>query len=191
MKRYVIYIPGLGDTRVGAQRLAVRTWRLWGMRGHLFQMKWADGEAFAPKLERLLAVIDDLASRGTVSLVAASAGATAAMNALAVKREVIKGVVCIAGKINHPEAISQSYTKHNPAFSESALLVPTALAQLSAADRARITSIRAMFDPVVPARDSIVEGARNRVTWTTGHALTIAVQITLGAPFFLRFLKRL
>jgi hypothetical protein len=186
----VIYIPGLGDSRVAGQQLAVRTWRLWGVNPELFQMNWADGEAFAPKFDRLLKQIDAASKRGSVSIVCASAGATAAMNAFAARKMVIVGVVCIAGKINNPHAIGDYYRRTNPAFPESAHAAQEALNELTAHDRSKILSIRGMVDPWVPARDSILEGAKNRMTWTSGHALTIGWQLVIGAPFWMRFLKQ-
>lgn len=190
MKLQVIYIPGLGDSRVRGQSLAVGWWRIWGVEPQLFQMNWADGEAFEPKFNRLLTAIDTAARKGPVALVAASAGATAAMNAFAARPAVITGVVCIAGKINNPQAIGGNYARRNPAFLESAHQGTSALEKLSEVERKRILSIRAMLDPIVPARDSILPGARNKVTWTSGHAATIAAQLVWGAPLLLHFLKQ-
>lgn len=191
MKHAIIYIPGLGDSRVGGQRLAVRLWRFWGVQPELFQMSWADGEPFEPKLERLLTRIDALAKTHMVSLVAASAGATAALNAYAVRQDAIHGVVCIAGKINNPSAVGAGYKRKNPAFWESMQATTNSLAALDAAKRRNILSIRGMFDPIVPARDSIIEGGENRLTIAGGHAVTIGFQITWGAPKFVRWLKNI
>lgn len=191
MQHHIIYIPGLGDKKVGAQQLVVNTWKLWNSEPHLFQMNWSDHEPYAPKQARLLALVDKLAQTGSVSLVAASAGATAAINTFAQRKEIIQGVVCIAGKINNPQAIGGGYKRNNPAFWESAHETPDALASLGEQDRSRILSIRAMFDPIVPARDSVLQGANNRLTWTSGHAITIATQLLFGAPKFLHFLKHL
>jgi hypothetical protein len=47
----------------------------------------------------------------------------------------------------------------------------------------------ALIDPIVPAVDSHVPGARNRVQLSMGHAFTIASQMLLGAPLFIRFLR--
>lgn len=188
-KQFVIYIPGLGDSRVGGQQLAVNTWRLWGVTAELFQVNWADGEAFEPKFTRLLERIDELAAKGDVSLVCASAGATAAINAFA-ERKNIRAVVCIAGKINNPHAVGDGYKRKNPAFWESMQRTTESLDRLNDRERKRILSIRAMFDPIVPAKDSLLAGAVNRVSPTMGHATTIAAQIIFGAPFFMRFIKK-
>ena len=189
MKHHVIYIPGIGDTKATWQKRVVKTWRLWGVTPHTFQMIWADGEAFEPKFARLLQLIDDCAKDGKVSLVCASAGASAALPAFAERQDVIGGVVCIAGKIHHPGAIGGSYRSQNPAFVEAAHGVAAALQRLDGR-LGDILSIRAAFDPIVPARDSVLIGAENRVTMTMGHAVTIGTQLIFGAPRFLRFLKQ-
>lgn len=187
MKHHVIYIPGLGDSKATWQKRAVSLWRLWGVTPHTFQMMWADGEAFDPKFKRLLDLIDESAQNGKVSLVCSSAGATAAIPAFAARADVVNGVVCIAGKINRPEAIGGGYRRTNPAFVEGAYQVADALNALGDR-RSRILSIRAAFDEVVSARDSYLPGAENRMAITMGHAITIGTQLTFGAP---RFLKRI
>lgn len=188
--QYVIYVPGLGDSRIDGQQKAINTWKFWGVQAEIFQMNWADGEAFQPKFERLLNRIDTLLQKGDVSLVCASAGATAAVNAYAARPQ-IKALVCIAGKINNPMAVGEGYKRKNPAFWESMQLTNESVNKLDETRRARIRSIRALADPIVPARDSIVPGVQNKVSPTIGHAVTIALQIVFGAPFFLRFIKQL
>lgn len=128
--------------------------------------------------------------KGSVSLVCASAGATAAINAYAARPQ-ITAVVSISGKINHPSAVGEGYKRKNPAFWESMQQTPASLDKLNAKQRGRILSIRAVADPIVPARDSIVQGAQNQVVPTIGHITTIATQLLFGAPYFLRFIKRI
>lgn len=191
MKHSVIYIPGLGDVNPRGQLALVRAWKWYGVEPHFFQMNWADGEAFAPKLDRLLMLIDGQHAKGNkVSLVAASAGAGAAINAFAARKNVVSGVVLIAGWVNFPEDIGQGYRRKNPAFVESANLVQSSLDKLGFdADRARIQSRHAIFDPVVPQKYSEVIGGNNVTVPSVGHATTIATQLAVGAPSFLRFLK--
>jgi pimeloyl-ACP methyl ester carboxylesterase len=191
-KHSIIYVPGLGDAHLGGQRLLVATWRWWGVEPVVCQMKWGDGEPFAPKLARLLGVIDTYNAKGyVVSLVGSSAGASAVINAFAARKDAVSGVVCIAGKINNPEAIGKSYRRNNPAFVESAYLVQPSLDKLDfEADRSRIQSRYAFLDPVIPKQDSEIAGGRNRMLPSIGHSFTIATQLLLGAPTFLQFLKR-
>ena len=192
-KHSVIYIPGLGDGNPRGQLALVRTWKWYGVEPHFFQMNWADGEPFAPKFERLLLLIDGQHAKGNkVSLVAASAGAGAAINAFAARKAVVSGVVLIAGWVNFPEDIGQGYRRKNLAFVESAYKVQSSLDTLDfKADRARIQARHAMFDPVVPQKYSEVIGGHNVTVPSIGHATTIATQLSLGAPAWLRFLKKL
>lgn len=188
----VIYIPGIGDDHRGLQAGLIKTWRLYGVRPYLHEMPWMDNEQFAPKFERLLARIDELSAKGhVVSLVAASAGAGAGINAFAARKDKINGIVCICGKVNNPEAIGKSYYRSSPAFPESAFQVQGSLDQLDFEnDRSRIQSRYAIFDQVVQTSDSEVVGGHNQTVPTIGHATTIVTQLVFGAPFFIRFLKQ-
>jgi pimeloyl-ACP methyl ester carboxylesterase len=188
---HLIYITGLGDSKVGGQQKAVSTWHWWGVEAELFQMKWADGEAWELKFQRLLARIDAVAADDRdVALVGASAGAGATINAFAARKDVVAGAVLISGKVNRPESIGGSYRRENPAFITSAYDSPAALASLTADDRRRILSRFALADGIVPKADSRIPGAHNSPVPTIGHFFTIATQLTLGAPGFIRFLKK-
>lgn len=187
---HLIYITGLGDKNVSRQRRFVNTWRWWGVEPEVFQVRWSDSEPWVSKLGRLLSRIDSaLADGKDVGLVAVSAGATAAIHAYSVRKDVIAGVVLIAGKVNHPETIGGRYRSQNPAFIVSANSCPDALASLTAKDRYRILSLHALLDEVVPQSHSTIKGARNHVSPTIGHVPTIGLQISFGAPSFIRFLK--
>ncbi len=191
-KRVVIYVPGLGDSNYQGQKWLIASWRLWGVRPIMCRMNWSVPEQFEAKLQRLLDVIDYYAEQGSeVSLVGSSAGAGAVLNAFALRKDKIAGVVCIAGKVNNPEAIGPAYRRNSPAFVESAYRVQRSLDQLDFdADRPRIQSRFAWLDPVIPKEDSEVVGGNNRMVPSIGHAFTIATQLLFGAPFFLRFLQR-
>jgi pimeloyl-ACP methyl ester carboxylesterase len=187
---HLIYVPGLGDHKVAGQQLLVDTWKWWGVSAELFQTGWADGEEWDPKFERLLTRIDRASSAGkVVGLVGASAGATAVINAFHARQDSVAGVILISGKINRPHAISPSLTRKNAAFGPAAHRAFIALSDLSKVERSRIMSRYALIDPIVPAVDSHVPGARNRVQLSMGHAFTIASQMLLGAPLFIRFLR--
>lgn len=188
---HLIYITGIGDQNIGRQRKLVNTWRWYGVEFEIFQVLWADGEPWKPKFERLLARIDSLVADGKdVGLVAVSAGASAAINAYAARKNIITGVVLISGKVNKPETIGGRYRSQNPAFVTCANDCPAALATIAAEDRERILSRYAIIDEVVVASHSVIKDARNRISPTIGHLPTIALQISLGAPSFIKFLKR-
>jgi hypothetical protein len=189
---HLIYIPGLGDDNPTGQERAVRLWPKWGVHSELFQMNWGDGKAWEPKFQRLLDRIDNLnAANNDIALIGASAGATAVINAYAARIDKIVGCVIIAGKVNHPERIGQQIRQKNPAFETSAFDCETALQTIDQIDRHKILSLYGIFDETVYKLDSRIPGARNRMAPVIGHFFIIASQISLGVPYFIRFLKRL
>jgi pimeloyl-ACP methyl ester carboxylesterase len=190
-KLHLIYVTGLGDSNPRGQRLAVKTWRWWGVKSEMFQMNWADGQTWQSKYDRLLKRIEQLSAEGkAIGLVGASAGAGVVINAFADRKDKIVGCVLIAGKVNRPGSIGESYKRRNPAFVDSSAAAPASLNSLNSNDRARILSRYAIADEMVQKSDSFIDGAHNRRVPTMGHFFTIATQITFGAPSFIRFLKR-
>lgn len=188
---HVIYIPGINDEPAKGQRLAISVWSGYGVHPHLFQMKWADGEAWQPKFQRLLAFIDDLLEQGNdVALTGSSAGGVAVITAFAARRDQLVGAVFMAAKVNRPRFINPILLKRNPALKEGLLAASRALEDLEDHHRVRLLS-RYGFDPVIRKKDAHIAGAKNRRVPSSGHVLTIASQITLGAPSFIRFLRRL
>ena len=192
-KHTVIYIPGIGDDAKMLQGTLIKKWRLYGIDPVIHEMPWMDTAPFDSKLQRLLKRIDDLTSQGqTVSLVGASAGAGAAINAFAARKTTVNGVVCIAGKVNNPGSIGEDYRRRSPSFIESAQQVQFSLDTLDEVDyRKRVMSRYALFDPIIPREDSIVLGGVNVTVPTFGHSVTIVEQLLFGAPNYLRWLKRL
>ena len=190
-KHYVIYIPGLGDHRAKGQRLAVSLWRVYGVQGELFQIHWRDGQAFEPKLQRLVDRIDTLTSAGnSVSLVAASAGASAALSVYAARPETVSGVVLLCGKIHNAHQMHPSVFKKNISFEHSMSRLPQILDQLSISQRSRIMSVHPLADESVPVADTIIAGAVERTVPVVGHAVGIAYGLTIYAPIAMHFLKQ-
>lgn len=189
---HVIYITGLGDQKAVWQRRAVAAWRIHGVMPHFFQVRWADDEAFGPKLEKLLKLVDELYEKDSreVGIVAASAGVSMALHALVARNERIKGVVSICGKIQHPEGVHDSYKHENPAFSKSMDLLPSTLRSLSGEMKQKITCLYPYADHVVPLQDQRIPGAKNKRVVSFGHVATITLQITLASFFMLRNLKK-
>lgn len=191
-KLHILYVPGLGDSRISGQRLAVRIWRIWGVHAEVLQMNWADKESWQQKRDRLLNRIDELLQSGEpLALVGTSAGGSAVINAYAARKSRLVGCVLICGKVNHPETLGDWHRRNVPAFVDSANECAEALQTLDTPDRRRIQSRYAIRDGIVPKQDSHVNGAHNKTVPSIGHIYTIATQITFGAPLFLRFLKRL
>jgi dienelactone hydrolase len=187
---HVIYIPGLGDINTGRQQKVVDWWRRFGVDTEILSMRWSDKEPWEPKFERLLKRIDQLNKEGkAVGLVGISAGATAVINAFAVRQKEVVGVVCVAGKILRPENINKFYHRRDPAFVTSAFECEKSLIKLKQSDRRRILCLYGLYDETVSTRDSRIEGAINRRWPMILHVPSIATAVTAGAPGLMRFLK--
>lgn len=176
---------------VTGQRLALKLWRRRRLERYLFQMRWASDEPYENKQRRLLRLIDRLHGEGKqVSLVGASAGASAAVNAFAARPETIAGIVCICGKLAHPETISAETYRRNPPFERSMELLPANLERLGPAGRSRILSLKPLADESVPPADTYVADARTGTLPMYGHVTGIAYALTLGSGRIIRFLRR-
>lgn len=188
----VIYLPGVGDSNPIWQRGAVKLWKYWDAEAELYEIGWAEQVDWQTKRSRILARVDELRAIGQpIAIVSASAGAAAAMSIYAARKNDIVGVVCICGKLKGAQNIGPVYRQTNPALIDAVNDSENALSKLDGADRERILCRSALIDGRIADRnDSIVEGAHNRYSPSFGHAATIAFQLTLGAPSFLRFLKR-
>ncbi|MFA5004356.1 MAG: hypothetical protein WC498_03730 [Candidatus Saccharimonadales bacterium] len=190
-KHAVIYVPGLGDGRVGGRRALIATWRIYGVRPVVHQMNWADKQPFAVKLQSLLQHIDTLANNGyRVSLVGESAGASAAMAAYAARQDVVHRVVCICGKLRNPQTVHPNTYLRNPAFAESMAALPAALVGLGSEKLARVRSIHPLSDPTVPIGDTVIAGAESKTIPTIGHSNGIFLGDTLFSFLVVPFLKR-
>ena len=192
MQHHVIYVPGLGDHKTQGQRFVPRFWEIFGVKkGHYIPMHWNDKRPFVPKLQRLLDKVDELSADGShVSLVGTSAGASVVLVALAQRPNKVTGVVCICGKVNHPETVGHDRYAENPAFEESMSMLQEALPEIRAKYANRILSIHPLYDGTVPVRDTIIPGAREKTVWFVGHAVSIFMMLVFGSGMILRFLKK-
>lgn len=189
MAHQVIYVPGLGDRRPRGQTIVLSFWKLFGLKVHYFPLGWADKEDFQPKLTRLLAEIDELSGDGgLVSLVGVSAGASAVLNAYALRKD-LNAVVCVCGKIQNPQTIGGRTYQINPAFKQSAYRVKAGLNKLKPTQIKRILSIHPRSDSTVPINDTKISGATEKTAPVPGHIFGIFYSITFGLPTIARFIK--
>jgi hypothetical protein len=188
---YVIYIPGLGDHSPTLQRAVVKTWHLYRVKPHFFHVGWADGEPFAIKLRRLLHLIDQLHQKDSepVGIIAASAGVSLALHAYQENPSCICGVVSICGKINRTEGTIASIRRQNPSFSESMDMLPGTISKIPSESRKNVLCVYPIVDRIVPLQDQVLDGAHRRKSWTFGHVVTIAAQLTIASYRNIIFLK--
>jgi dienelactone hydrolase len=190
MTHHVLYVPGLGDHNSHGQETVPQRWGKYGVAGHYAPMLWNDKQPFAPKLQRLVDKIDELSADGSaVSLVGASAGASAVLLALAARPNKVVGVVCICGKVNHPETIGRNRYIENPAFETAMIDLQKALPEITAKYASRIMSIHPLYDGTVAVRDTIIPGAREKTILGIGHALSIFGALVFRSGMIIRFLK--
>lgn len=186
----VIYLPGLGDPRSKEEGVLRRLWHLYGIEVSYHPLYWSDNRSFDVKLKEVESEIDVLVEKGDpVSLVGASAGASAALNAFASRHEKLNALVCICGKINNPQSVMEYTFSHNPSFRDSLSLIPHSLEQLDGPLRSRILSLHPLYDGVVPIADTFVEGALNKTMPSVGHAISIAYADIFASATIARFLK--
>jgi hypothetical protein len=170
----------------------VRLWRLHGICGHTHEIPWAGREPWRPKLERLLGEIDRLAEQGhLVSLIGASAGASAVLNAYVQRRDRLTGVVYIAAKINAPETVGAKIYAENPAFKSSLLTLQDTLRRLTPADKTKLHSFYSRADGTVPHAATIIPGVSESLLPPLRHGQAIFYALSLGSRRLLRPLKEL
>lgn len=192
----IIYVTGLGDKpgskNVSLQRMTIKAWRIFGVDTTLFQMGWADKQqSFSEKLKHLLDLVDELYGHGhRVSLVGVSAGASVVIAAFAARKQVVSGVVCICGKLSHPETVSPRYYTQNPAFQDAMNGLHSTLSSLGPKERKSILSIRPLYDQTVMVRDTKIERVQQKTIPSFWHTPSIALAITLFSPISILFLKR-
>lgn len=189
MPHHVIYVPGLGDNNGHGQETLPDRWRKLDVAGHYLPLIWNDKQPFQPKLQRLLDKIDELSADGPVSLVGTSAGASAVLIACALRPQKVSGVVCLCGKINHPETVRPERYAENPAFREALAQLQKVLPDIHAKYANRILSIHPLYDGVVPIADTYIPGARNKLVPLVGHVFSIAMVLLFGSAMLMRFLK--
>jgi len=190
MKRYVIYVPGILDDIYKAQSTPVWFWRFLGVRSSTHVMPWAGKEPFEPKFARLLAEIDRYAQKGyEVSLVGASAGASAVLNAYDARRGVIAKVIIICAKINRPDSVSNRTYQENPAFKTSMERLQGVLPALTPEDTATMLSLYSEKDTSVPREDTVIPGVQEERLPGLSHGKAIIYSLTFGARRIIRFMK--
>lgn len=190
-KHQVIYVPGLGDKHSRLQARIIGSWRRHGIEAHFFKMGWADDEPYSSKLARLNDKINELAKKGTVSLVGVSAGASAVLNTYAKRPKDIHRVITICGKILRPETVQQWRYRANPAFKGSMEMLSSSIASMGGAERDRVLTIKPLWDGVVNVDDAVLPGAPEKTVPTFGHAFSIVCTILFDARSIAKIVKAL
>ncbi len=187
----IIYIPGLGDHKLGRQASTVRWWRIFGVQSLIYTMNWLENDTFDDRMEGLLKKIDELIQEGhTVSIVGVSAGASVALSVFSKRKNVMHRAVCLCGKIGNLDRINPRYFKRHPNFHSSVKELQKNLPSLTDEDKKRILSVRPLYDELVYVKDSILPGSNQKILPTVGHVVSIAYGISIGSFGIIRFIKQ-
>jgi len=191
-KNHVIIIPGLGNG-VNGHIWATNSWKKFGIMPHIFDAKWKIEEnGFLEKLTRALKVVDFLSVKNsTISLVGNSAGSSFALNIFGKRKQQINKVIVNCGRVRDgdwPWFTFDQATALSPSFRESVLKAQELEKTFTSQDRQKILTLRPLFDEVVPSSTVPIQGATNRVTFSLGHGLSIALNLTLLKKQIINFL---
>lgn len=189
-RHYIIFVPGIRDDLLYVQSFLIQCWRFCGVRPVMLTMPWLGAEEFEPKLARLVSRIDNYWRQGhRVSLVGASAGASAVLNAYSQRNNEIESVAYICGKVNHPDTVSNKTYDQNPAFKTSMLQLQNTLSLFSKADKRKIRSFYSTADTTVPYMDTVIGGISEKRLPSFGHMWAILYALSFGSVRLLQALK--
>jgi pimeloyl-ACP methyl ester carboxylesterase len=190
MTNYILYIPGLGDGYDSFRQRALRFWALYSVNARLVPMNWYGIETYDDQFQRSSDIILSLAKNGArISLVGESAGASMAINLFAAHPE-ITSLVTIAGVNQATTPVAPRTLRKGPSFEESRRRVGDSLVMLSQARRRNIHTVSALFDSVVMARYSRMNGANNHRILAIGHFMTIAICLTVYSWYIIYLTRK-
>lgn len=192
-RHYIIFVPGLADKTYSFWlKLAFFAWVKRWVTTFYFTAHWSSKtESFVRKLKRLTDAIDNAAAKGyTVSLVAASAGSSLALNALRERPDKLHRIVSIVGKLKYPEAVARELYDLNPAFKDSLARSDDIADHLTTTERKKVLIVRATRDSYVPNKDGAVKGAKVFTMHTMGHVFSIIMALTIYQRTIVRFIRK-
>ena len=169
MKQLII-IPGLGD-RGWLYCFAVPLWRLLGFRARIFTFGWNGHGSYEEKFRRLQTYVAQADS--PIYIIGASAGGTAAVNALALEPEKVARVVTVATPYDEIPALG------NASLRDSIAATKANLRRMDSKTRGRVVSAYGKRDATVPVRKSHAPGIAGKQLNVAGHALTIVSALTV------------
>lgn len=191
---HVIIIPGLGNG-VAKHEWASNSWKKFGIIPYVFDAKWKTEEnGFQPKLDRVLKLVDSLTNKNTkISIVGNSAGSSFALNIFGERKKQINKIVINCGRVRNGDwswfTFDQA-TESSPSFKESVLGAQKLEKTFTNIDRKKILTLRPLFDEVVPPFTVPIPGAKNLITLSIGHSLSIALNMTLFKKQIIDFILK-
>jgi len=200
-KQVLVIIGGLDDERMIVWPVSW-LWGFWerayGIKVVPYYMFWhkTSVEAFERKIMDAVALVKGLKSEGySVSLLGMSAGASAAFNAYYQCKDQVDSLINCCGRLRKggPEIRIRTLdlaAAGSPLFRKSVLSCEEGLSSLGPNDLAKILTLRAALDEIVPAQTSVVPGARNVLLPTIEHTTSIILSMTVFSKLVANFMRR-
>ena len=194
LTKHVIIIPGLGNG-VTKHEWATNSWKKFGIIPHVFDAKWKIEEnGFQPKLNSTLKLVDSLTNKNSkISIVGNSAGSSFALNLFGERKKQISHVVINCGRVRDgdwPWFTFDQATESSLSFKESVLRAQKLEKTFTNNDRQKILTLRPLFDEVVPPFTVPIPGAKNLITLSIEHSLSIALNMTLFKKQIIDFILK-
>lgn len=201
-ERHIFIFTGLGDN-MSFLRWSTRGWEnKYGVKAHVVAVGWYDKSTdLQAKLIKLSDQIKPFISdkKIQVSFLGISAGASLAINIwrfLVKKRlSVNGGIIVNCGRVKKGNNIrfrTLKFSTYNSySYRESIIQCKDNLSKLSPQDKQKILTFRALFDEIVPASTTTIEGATNILLPTIEHAFSIGVVMTLYSRFITDFISKI
>ena len=186
-------VPGLGDD-VLPMFLVTLHWFMTGLEPVVLSMDWEEGSSFTPKLQKISELILKMKERGhDVSLVGASAGGCAVINAFLKHKDQIRKVVCVSGRLRIGNKLDLESFKEekmrSPAFADAVYLLMSHEKHLTQSDKNKIlTTISSKSDHLVPRDTATIPGVKNIDIPVSGHLRSIAAALTVDSTPLIDFL---
>jgi pimeloyl-ACP methyl ester carboxylesterase len=189
-KHVAIIIPGLGE--IERFRLLTSHWRKYHVGPVHHRIGWHGSEHFETGLGRILARIDSFSTTGTkVSLIGCSAGGSAALNAFLERKNTVHKVISLCGwlRVGEHRKYLERLKHISASFVESVTLLDRRENELSSEDRAKIMTVRPIFDELVASDVVTLDGARNIRLPVPGHTLGIVSGLTIFSRQLIEFIR--
>ena len=191
---HVIVIPGLGNN-IKLHELVMEGWKKFGIIPHVFDTKWKTEEnGFQPKLNNALELVDSLVNKNTrISIIGNSAGSSFALNIFGERKKQIHKVIVNCGRVRDgdwPWFTFDQATASSPSFKESVLRAQKLEKIFTNIDRKKILTLRPIFDEVVPSSTIPILGAKNTITLSVEHSISIALNMTLFKKQIIDFILK-
>ncbi len=182
----ILYIPGLGsEESLNKQRRLMFFWPD-DSEITIFEPNWASSESAEEKYIRLKEFALHLQQKGRdpITLVGVSAGGSLAIR-YAYENPNFYHLYLLSAKIKGSGSIGPAFQKRASALLQS-VIISEKLLEKNSVIASETTSLRPIFDDVVPTKDMVVAGSKKIILPAIGHTFGIVVALLAYMPRLLK-----